>query len=169
MLHAGYSVRLLFVPVAKIEFVQCAVAFVLKMTCYNPYVAIRFKNGATFKSGKPLVKVIGKYSDLEKETKLGEFEDFDSFLVPCGQCIGCRLKRSRDWAIRCVHEASLYKHNCFITLTFDDLHLPANRSISKRDLQLFMKRLRKRFKGFESVMDDNGNIYYPIRFFGCGE
>ena len=38
--------------------------------------------------------------------------------VPCGQCIGCRLERSRQWAIRCMHEASLHDKNCFITLTF---------------------------------------------------
>lgn len=169
MLLVDCSVKLLCVLAAKTVYVLCVAAYVVKMTCYNPYVAMRFKNGATFKSGKPLVKVVGAYSDLEDKVKLGEFTEYDAFLVPCGQCLGCRLKRSRDWAVRCVHEASLYKHNCFITLTFDDMHLPANRSISKRDLQLFMKRLRKRFKGLEPVMDDYGNISYPIRFFGCGE
>lgn len=43
--------------------------------------------------------------------------------IPCGQCIGCRLERARQWAVRCVHEASLYEDNCFITLTFDDQFL----------------------------------------------
>ena len=33
--------------------------------------------------------------------------------VPCGRCIGCRLERSRQWAIRIMHEASLYRDNVF--------------------------------------------------------
>lgn len=63
-------------------------------------------------------------------------------LLPCGQCIGCRLERSRQWAIRCVHHAQLYSHNSFITLTYDAEHL-ASPSLNHRDWQLFMKRFRK--------------------------
>lgn len=77
--------------------------------------------------------------------------------LPCGQCIGCRLERSRQWAMRCVHEASLYDASCFVTLTYDDEHLPEFGSLRKRDFQLFMKRLRKEFS------DER------IRFFHCGE
>lgn len=77
--------------------------------------------------------------------------------VPCGQCIGCRLERSRQWAIRCIHEASLHSDNCFITLTYNDEHLPADRSLNLRHFQLFMKRFRKFFGGRK------------IRFFHCGE
>lgn len=83
------------------------------------------------------------------------FEDLP-VKVPCGQCIGCRLERSRQWAIRCVHEASLYEANCFITLTYDDEHLPRDRSLDVSVFQKFMKRLRKRFGSH-------------IRFFHCGE
>lgn len=78
-------------------------------------------------------------------------------IVPCGQCVGCRLERSRMWAVRCVHEASLHKRNCFITLTFDDAHLNSDRTLVKRDFQLFMKRLRKSFPKDR------------IRYFHCGE
>lgn len=77
-------------------------------------------------------------------------------IVPCGKCIGCRLERSRQWAVRCVHEASLYDENCFITLTFDERHVDLNRSLVKSDFVLFMKRLRKEFGS-------------GIRFFHCGE
>lgn len=77
--------------------------------------------------------------------------------LPCGQCVGCRLERSRQWAIRCVHEASLHKDNCFITLTYAPEHLPADNSLNYRDFQLFMKRLRKRFPDSK------------IRFYMCGE
>lgn len=77
--------------------------------------------------------------------------------VPCGNCIGCRLERSKQWAIRCVHEASLHEKNCFITLTFDDSNLAKDGSLHVRDFQLFMKRFRKKFPGEK------------IRFFHCGE
>lgn len=76
--------------------------------------------------------------------------------VPCGQCIGCRLERSRQWAIRCVHEARMNVNNCFITLTYDDDHMPENKSVSKREAQLFFKRLRKA---------TNAKISYYV----CGE
>lgn len=81
--------------------------------------------------------------------------------LPCGQCIGCRLERSRQWAVRCVHEASLYDSNCFITLTYSDEFLPISRKkglpfLKLDDFQRFMKRLRFRCGS-------------GIRFFHCGE
>lgn len=75
--------------------------------------------------------------------------------VPCGRCRGCRLDYSRQWAIRCTHEAQLYEDNCFITLTFNDENLPEDKSIRKEHLQKFFKRLRKRGIKF--------------RYFACGE
>lgn len=66
-----------------------------------------------------------------------------SLSLPCGQCIGCRLERSRQWAVRCMHEASLYERNCFITLTYADDKL--GYSLHYPDFQKFMKRLRARF------------------------
>lgn len=65
--------------------------------------------------------------------------------VPCGQCIGCRLERSRQWAVRCSHEAMMYDENCFITLTYDDDHIPSDWSLRPEDFVKFMKRLRKRY------------------------
>ncbi len=65
--------------------------------------------------------------------------------VPCGQCIGCKLENKRQWAMRCMNEASMYEENCFITLTYDEQHLPKDRSLDKRDFQKFLKRLRKRY------------------------
>ena len=79
--------------------------------------------------------------------------------IPCGKCIGCRLAHSRQWAVRCVHEASLHERNCFLTLTFDDAHLPVSGSVSVRDVQLFLKRLRKALS-YQNI---------KIRFFACGE
>jgi len=63
--------------------------------------------------------------------------------LPCGQCVGCRLERSRQWAIRCMHEAQLHSQNSFITLTYDNTHLPSDGSLDHKDFQRFLKRLRK--------------------------
>lgn len=76
---------------------------------------------------------------------------------PCGMCIGCKLEYSRQWAVRCTHESSLYKDNCFITLTYDDKNLPEDQSIHKSELQNFIKRLRKHCEPNK------------IRYYGCGE
>ena len=66
--------------------------------------------------------------------------------VACGQCIGCRLDWSRLWMVRIIHECSLHEDdggNCFITLTYDDDHVPEDWSLRKSDFQKFMKRVRK--------------------------
>ena len=88
---------------------------------------------------------------------------YNHLTLPCGRCIGCRLERSRQWAIRCMHEARLHDHNCFITLTYDDEHLATlpgaedgHPSLEPSHFVNFMKRLRHK-KG------------PGIRFFHCGE
>lgn len=63
--------------------------------------------------------------------------------LPCNSCIGCRIDRADQWAMRCMHEAQMHKQNSFITLTYADEHLPEDYSVKKREFQLFMKRLRK--------------------------
>lgn len=63
--------------------------------------------------------------------------------VPCGRCVGCRLERARQWSVRMMHEARQHPDNCFVTLTYDDARLPADRSLNKKHFQDFMKRLRK--------------------------
>lgn len=91
--------------------------------------------------------------------------DRESLELPCGRCIGCRLGRAQQWAVRCRHEAMLYGVNSFITLTYDDDHLPKYGSLNYRDYQLFMKRLRKDNEGFDEAPDGTR----PIRFFAAGE
>lgn len=113
------------------------------MACYHPIRGYRSKDGPNKQTGKwPIVfDIKDGYSDMAMD-------------LPCGQCIGCRLERSRQWAVRCIHEASLHKHNCFITLTYSEM--PPGETLNKEDFPLFMKRLRKK--------------YGPcIRFFQCGE
>lgn len=62
--------------------------------------------------------------------------------LPCGQCMDCRLERSRVWALRCMQEASLHENNCFITLTFNDDNLDPILSLQKHHFRNFIKRLR---------------------------
>jgi len=63
--------------------------------------------------------------------------------LPCGQCLGCRLERSRQWAVRCMHEASLHQDNAFLTLTYDENHLPFRSQLDYTAFQQFMRRFRK--------------------------
>lgn len=78
------------------------------------------------------------------------------FTLPCGKCTGCRLDKAQEWAVRSIHESRLYNQNSFITLTFDNEHLPDDYSVHVRTLQLFMKKLRKKFGA-------------NIRHYACGE
>lgn len=114
------------------------------MPCYHPLKGFRSK----------VVNDSGKRSIV--------FNRSDGFVdlpveVPCGQCIGCRLERSRQWACRCIQEASMYDDNCFITLTFSEENFPDDGSLHVEDFQKFLKRLRK--------------LIYPnkVRYFHCGE
>jgi hypothetical protein len=68
-----------------------------------------------------------------------------------------------------MHEASLYKNNCFLTLTYADEHLPADYSLHYEDFQKFMKRLRKRFKGMQPAAYAESADRFPIRFYMAGE
>lgn len=65
--------------------------------------------------------------------------------LPCGTCTECIKKRAIDWALRAKHEISLHKENCFLTLTYDDAHLPS-KFIQKLDFQKFLKKVRKKYK-----------------------
>lgn len=70
--------------------------------------------------------------------------DLQEIKVPCGRCIGCRLDRSRTWAIRIAHESALHDENSFITLTYDPEHVPPTGSLLPRDWDLFLKLLRQK-------------------------
>lgn len=104
------------------------------VTCFRPLRAWQDENDrVVFKGGRP-----DRRLDL-----------------PCGQCVGCRSSWSSMWMIRCVHESLMYERSSFITLTFDQDHVPKNWSIDKRHWQLFAKRLR--------------HATGPFRYFAAGE
>lgn len=77
--------------------------------------------------------------------------------IACGQCYGCKSARAGEWTVRGTHEAKLHKHNSFLTLTYDDKHLPYRGQLLHEHYQLFMKRLRKQY-GPSSA-----------RYYMCGE
>lgn len=81
--------------------------------------------------------------------------DLPVMTVPCGACIGCRIDRSRSWALRCVHESKMHDANCFITLTYNDENKPYGGSLDKTDLQKFLKRLRKKLARFGTSLAEN--------------
>lgn len=123
------------------------------MPCYMPLNARR-SVVHTGKNGKYRVQV------LKKTDPPG------GLLLPCGQCIGCRFDYSRMWAARCIHEASLWPENSFVTLTYRDSALPYDGSLVKKHFQDFMKRLRESL----AWRDENDKKHYrTLRYYMCGE
>lgn len=118
---------------------------VATVPCFHPVKAYR---------SRVLNPETGRYGITFNPTK--SLVEGSSLAVPCGRCIGCRIDRSKAWAVRCMHEAQLHPQNAFVTLTYDDKHLPHDFSVAVRPLQLFLKKLRK-------------SLPHKIRFFACGE
>ena len=77
--------------------------------------------------------------------------------VACGQCIGCRLERARQWGVRGMHEAKSHDVNSYLTLTYEDAFLPDGCSLQPKELQKFWKRLRRRIEPTK------------IKYMACGE
>ncbi|QCQ84864.1 replication initiator protein [Blackfly microvirus SF02] len=100
-----------------------------------------------------------------------------AFGLPCGRCIGCRMEKARQWGLRCLHEKKMWKHNAYVTLTYDNDHLPPAGTLCLRDVQLFMKKLRKakdsnkdnplRFFLGGEYGEDNGRPHYHALLFNC--
>lgn len=83
------------------------------------------------------------------------------------------MDKAQQWGIRIAHEATEHAENSFLTLTYDDEHLPEDYSISVRETQLFIKRLRKslepkqiRFYICGEYGDQNGRPHYHAIIFG---
>lgn len=159
------------------------------MSCYHPLKG--FKIGIHEKTGKNNYKIVPYETDhLELYPDGNWYPTSDKFIsdlarnwtnssdfieIPCGQCVGCRLDYSRQWANRCLMELEYHAESWFITLTYDDDHVPwtecthpetgeiiEHQTLVKKDFQDFMKRLRK-----------NYSVKYPdaekLRFYACGE
>ncbi len=108
------------------------------MTCFQPLKANRSPEGKITFPGKGAGFRIG---DME---------------LPCGRCNGCRISKSKEWAIRCVHEANLHQYNDFITLTYNNNNLPHDYGLNHLHYQKFIRKLRDRTNK-------------KIRYYMCGE
>jgi len=99
------------------------------MGCENTLTAYQGAHGGPLKFNQPM-----------------DGRAWNKIELPCGQCILCRLEHARQWAVRITHEAQRHKESSFITLTYDDKHMPEHGSLDyKRDMQPFWKRLRKAY------------------------
>lgn len=140
------------------------------MSCYRPLLAVV---AGTKENGKKDLKFLA-YRPRDQDDVIicgnKEYHRSDLVQIPCGQCIGCRIDYSRQWANRCLLELEYHDSAYFCTFTYDDFHVPksdyvdpntgellTSLTLRKRDFQLLMKRIRKRFP------NDN------IRYFMSGE
>ena len=91
--------------------------------------------------------------------------------VGCGQCMPCRIAARRVLVTQLMLEARTAP-GAFVTLTYDDEHLPAE-GLRKRDVQLFLKRLRKavaplriRYLAVGEYGERTGRAHYHLCLFG---
>lgn len=145
------------------------------MPCYHPFAAVPDYEAGLSDTGRWRYKLEGPYNPEMK--KYVSYHDV--IRVPCGKCLGCRLDFSRQWADRMMLELeSNFGKGLFLTLTYNNENvpfgyvcddngelqvdangdvIPGSFSLRKRDLQLFMKSLRKAFSD------------RTVRFYACGE
>lgn len=144
------------------------------MPCFNPQLR-RLAPGTFTSTGK-----IGGYFischrgvplDVHEREKYERCQDKEVYQrIPCNKCIGCKLSYAREWATRCMLEYQYHDSAWFVTLTYNDDHVPKSAyaepdtgeahislTLSRRDIQLWLKRLRL--------------AYAPatIRYYGCAE
>lgn len=172
------------------------------MGCYEPLLRtedlfkwVTAKDGhqyhpATVKSLKSMVDfnnenkwAINRLIDDTYKIDFGSYDvlRYKTQIIPCGQCIGCRLDNSLQWANRGYLESLYNEHNYFITLTYDDEFLPVPEYIETsdeyiydniglvewkgtlipEDLKLFIKNIRQIMKRKYKVKG--------IRYLACGE
>jgi len=146
------------------------------LPCYDPSDA--FLSPEAFRNPKTGKRIV-KFSRAKAYERGGH--QFEKIKVHCGTCEGCRIDRSRQWAVRCWHESNTNPNqpNSFLTLTFRNAcpiatltgrgryqKLKAEKLVDPTEslhlfhFQDFMKRLRKRFYG---------NSKSNIKYFHCGE
>lgn len=137
------------------------------MACYHPVEAWDYTPDDYDGSDSRSLSFRGP-SDFESRTKM--IRQGRRLMLPCRKCVGCRLDHSREWANRVVMEQCYHDESWFLTLTYDDEHLPpaypvdsatgeilsVHATLVKEDIQKFLKRLRK-------------NSGQKIRYFLAGE
>ncbi len=107
------------------------------------------------------------YHPVNVKVPLGTYRALSPMDVPCGSCLGCRADQARDWSVRIMHERECHDSAWFVTLTYDDKHLPEFESLQKQHVQKFIKDLREwyRYRLKKKGIKHGGRI----RFYCCGE
>lgn len=141
------------------------------MACYKPLLA--YDHGIDPETGKHRVEILprrlgGQLTDLKSYRSM--YGD-SLLLLPCGKCVGCLQDYKQSWAVRILLEASLYEHNCFITLTYRDECLPKDNRPHRDEIVKFIKRLRKEVGQFRIFYcgekgDCSGRAHYHAIIFG---
>lgn len=103
----------------------------------------------------------------------------------CGRCAPCRINKQRMWIGRLVLEALQHEASFFVTLTYRyrwhppleiDACMPLDGSVSLRDVQLFLKRLREQVRDVSPRLryflaaeygDARGRPHYHAVLFGA--
>lgn len=120
--------------------------------CTNPHILVKY--GMNPETNKPYTKIKNRIDfSLADYYKL--YGRDNVFLVPCGHCAECILKKRKEWAFRCSLEALYHYESSFLTLTYADEFLPGSLDEVKEDLKKFIKSVR--------------NSGFKVRYFGCGE
>lgn len=121
------------------------------MACYSPITAIDCSPDLNDWTQPKNLSFHWSVSQFEIAKRQGRL-----LKLPCRHCVGCRLDKSREWANRIVMEQVYHEESWFLTLTYDDEHLPpafptdpstgeilsVHGTLVKKDLQNFLKRLR---------------------------
>lgn len=82
--------------------------------------------------------------------------------IPCGKCRNCKVNHQQRWATRMVLETKHHGCGAWVTLTYNDEHLPEvdkfpTGNLNPDDVTKFLKRIRKIIHPFK------------ISYFYCGE
>lgn len=102
-----------------------------------------------FLCDNPFVKFKKPYSgDTVATMEMNRVQPDDFTILPCGKCDHCLEKKAKEWGHRMVLESKVHDKMAYLTLTFNDESLrKSGPSLNKREMQLFLKRLRKAFNG----------------------
>ncbi len=82
--------------------------------------------------------------------------------VPCGRCAACLESRRKEWCKRLLLESTCWPFSSFVTLTYDDNHLPWCKLACKRHVQKFLKR-------FRHISRDYDIPFVPFKYFIVSE
>lgn len=93
-----------------------------------------------------------------KNQIVGRTKEGEYYQYPCGQCLNCRINDIRAWYVRSHFECKKLERpfQYFLTLTYDDEHLPEDKVCNKRDLKLFLNNL-------------NTSFGLKIRYYACSD